>query len=62
MRVSRHSPPTLLEAIAAHYPEQPVASLWPINDIKGGVRFTGNVVRFEIDEQDFASYQRAAIF
>src|SRR6185503_3396460 len=50
----------LLEAIAAHYPEHQCFAV-PINDIKGGYEY-GNVVRFEIDEQDFASYQRAADF
>src|SRR2546422_2896244 len=33
----------------------------PVNDIDGGYEYPG-VVRFEIEEQDFSSYQRAADF
>src|SRR3989475_1743139 len=50
----------LLEAVAAEYPENHCFAV-PVNDIKCGYEYP-NVVCFEIEEQDLASYQRAADF
>jgi len=50
----------LLTGIAAEYPACECFAV-PVNDIKGGYDYP-DVVRFEIDEQDLASYQRAADF
>ncbi len=50
----------LLSAVAAeHAPSRCFAV--PVNDIKGGYEYP-DVVRFEIEEQDLTSYQRAADF
>ncbi len=50
----------LLGAVAAEYPENHCFAV-PVNDIKGGYEYS-DVVRFEIEEQDLSSYQRAADF
>jgi glycosyltransferase involved in cell wall biosynthesis len=50
----------LLGAVAAAYPEGRCFAV-PVNDIKGGYEYP-DVVRFEIEEQDLPSYQRAADF
>ena len=50
----------LLEAVAAAYPANHCFAV-PVNDIKGGYEYP-DVVRFEIEEQDLLSYQRAADF
>jgi hypothetical protein len=50
----------LLAAVAAEYPESQCFAV-PVNDIEGGYDYP-DVVRFEIEEQDLASYQRAADF
>jgi glycosyltransferase involved in cell wall biosynthesis len=50
----------LLTGIAAEYPGCECIAV-PVNDIKGGYDYP-DVVRFEIEEQDLASYQRAADF
>ena len=50
----------LLAAVAAEYPERQCFAV-PVNDIEGGYEYP-DVVRFEIEEQDLASYQRAADF
>jgi hypothetical protein len=50
----------LLAAVAAEYPQSQCFSV-PVNDIKGGYAYP-EVVRFEIEEQDLSSYQRAADF
>ncbi len=50
----------LLTAVAAEYPRCECFSV-PVNDVKGGYDYP-DVVRFEIEEQDLASYQRAADF
>jgi glycosyltransferase involved in cell wall biosynthesis len=50
----------LLGAVAAEFPEHHCFAV-PINDIKGGYEYP-DVVRFEIEEQDLPSYQRAADF
>lgn len=50
----------LLAAVAAEYPQSQCFSV-PVNDIKGGYEYP-DVVRFEIEEQDLSSYQRAADF
>lgn len=50
----------LLAAVAAEYPESQCFAV-PVNDIEGGYKYP-DVVRFEIEEQDLASYQRAADF
>jgi glycosyltransferase involved in cell wall biosynthesis len=50
----------LLTGIAAEYPRCECFAV-PVNDIKGGYEYP-DVVRFEIEEQDLASYQRAADF
>src|SRR5258706_6088046 len=50
----------LLGAVAAQFPEKRCFAV-PVNDIKEGYEYP-DVVRFEIEEQDLASYQRAADF
>ena len=50
----------LLAAVAAEYPEGQCFSV-PVNDIRGGYEYPEEV-RFEIEEQDLASYLRAADF
>ena len=50
----------LLEAVTAGYPTNECFAV-PVNDIKSGYAYP-EVVRFEIEEQDLASYQRAADF
>jgi len=50
----------LLTAVAAEYPGTECFAV-PVNDIKGGYEYP-EVVRFEVEEQDLASYQRAADF
>src|SRR6266496_3523001 len=50
----------LLGAVAAEYPENHCFAV-PVNDIKLGYEYP-DVVRFEIEEQDLSSYQRAADF
>ena len=50
----------LLGAIAAESPENQCFAV-PVNDIEGGYEYPG-VVRFEIEEQELSSYQRAADF
>ena len=50
----------LLTGIAAEYPGCECFAV-PVNDVKGGYEYP-DVVRFEIEEQDLASYQRAADF
>jgi len=50
----------LLRAVAAEYPKNQCFAV-PVNDIKDGYEYP-DVVRFEIEEQDLPSYQRAADF
>ena len=50
----------LLTAVAAEHPRAECFAV-PVNDLKGGYEYP-DVVRFEIEEQDLASYQRAADF
>jgi len=50
----------LLAAVAAEYPKSQCFAV-PVNDIEDGYDYP-DVVRFEIEEQDLASYQRAADF
>jgi glycosyltransferase involved in cell wall biosynthesis len=50
----------LLASVATEYPQSQCFAV-PVNDIEGGYEYPG-VVRFEIEEQDLASYQRAADF
>ena len=50
----------LLGAVATEFPEHHCFAV-PVNDIKGGYEYP-DVVRFEIEEQDLPSYQRAADF
>ena len=50
----------LLSAVAAEHPGTECFAV-PVNDIEGGYEYP-DVVRFEIEEQDLASYQRAADF
>ena len=50
----------LLGAVAAAYPKSQCIAV-PVNDIEGGYEYP-DVVRFEIEEQDLASYRRAADF
>jgi glycosyltransferase involved in cell wall biosynthesis len=50
----------VLTSVAAEYPGCECFAV-PVNDIKGGYDYP-DVVRFEIEEQDLASYQRAADF
>ncbi|HYV28994.1 MAG TPA: glycosyltransferase, partial [Candidatus Eisenbacteria bacterium] len=50
----------LLAAITTQYPESKCFAV-PVNDITAGYNYP-DVVRFEIEEQDLSSYQRAADF
>jgi glycosyltransferase involved in cell wall biosynthesis len=50
----------LLGAVAAEYPENHCFAV-PVNDLAAGYEYP-DVVRFEIEEQDLSSYQRAADF
>jgi glycosyltransferase involved in cell wall biosynthesis len=50
----------LLSAVAAEHPRSQCFAV-PVNDIEGGYDYP-DVVRFEIEEQDLTSYQRAADF
>ena len=50
----------LLTAVAAEYPQCQCFAV-PVNDIEAGYDYP-DVVRFEIEEQDLSSYQRAADF
>ncbi|HSU54344.1 MAG TPA: glycosyltransferase, partial [Candidatus Dormibacteraeota bacterium] len=50
----------LLTAVATEYPAAECFAV-PVNDIEGGYDYS-DVVRFEVEEQDLASYQRAADF
>jgi len=50
----------VLTAVAAEHPKTQCFAV-PVNDIKGGYEYPA-VVRFEIEEQDLSSYQRAADF
>ena len=52
--------PDLRAAVAAEYPRCECFVV-PVNDIEGGYDYP-EVVRFEIEEQDLASYRRAADF
>jgi glycosyltransferase involved in cell wall biosynthesis len=50
----------LLEAVAERHPRSRCFAV-PVNDIEGCYRYS-DVVRFEIEEQDLASYRQAADF
>jgi glycosyltransferase involved in cell wall biosynthesis len=50
----------LLTAVATEFPGHECFAV-PVNDIKGGYEYP-EVVRFEVEEQDLPSYQRAADF
>ena len=50
----------LLGAVAARHPQSRCFAV-PVNDIEGCYQYP-DVVRFEIEEQDVASYRRAADF
>src|SRR5256885_10882895 len=50
----------LLAAVATEHPQSECFAV-PVNDLEGGYEYP-NVVRFEIEEQDLSSYQRAADF
>src|SRR5258707_10472973 len=50
----------LLGAVAEEYPENQCFAV-PVNDVKRGYDYPDEV-RFEIEEQDLSSYQRAADF
>ncbi len=50
----------LLTAVAAKYPQSECFAV-PVNDVEGGYEYP-DVIRFEIEEQDLLSYQRAADF
>ena len=50
----------ILTAVATEFPGHECFAV-PVNDIKGGYEYP-KVVRFEVEEQDLASYQRAADF
>jgi len=50
----------LLAAVAAEHLQCQCLAV-PVNDIEGGYEYP-DVVRFEIEEQDLTSYQRAADF
>jgi glycosyltransferase involved in cell wall biosynthesis len=50
----------VLSAVAAEYPDSHCFAV-PVNDLKGGYEYPA-AVRFEIEEQDLSSYQRAADF
>ena len=54
------SRPTCSHAVAAEHPQSQCFAV-PVNDIEGGYEYP-DVVRFEIEEQDLTSYQRAADF
>src|SRR3954469_5846161 len=47
----------LLGAVAAEYPQNQCFAV-PVNDLETGYEYP-DVVRFEIEEQDLSSYQRA---
>ena len=50
----------LLSSVAAEHPQSQCFAV-PVNDVEGGYEYP-DVVRFEIEEQDLASYERAADF
>ncbi len=50
----------LLSAVTAEHPQTQCFAV-PVNDLEGGYEYP-EVVRFEIEEQDLPSYQRAADF
>jgi glycosyltransferase involved in cell wall biosynthesis len=50
----------VLSAVAAEHPQSQCFAV-PVNDIEGGYEYP-DVVRFEIEEQDLTSYDRAADF
>ena len=50
----------LLNAVTARYPQTQSFAV-PVNDVEEGYEYP-SVVRFEIEEQDLSSYQRAADF
>ena len=50
----------LLTSVATEHPQSQCFAV-PVNDIEKGYEYPG-VVRFEIEEQDLSSYQRAADF
>src|SRR6185295_5877096 len=50
----------LLAAVAAEHPQSRCFAV-PVNDVEGGYEYPEEV-RFEIEEQDLASYRRAADF
>ncbi|HKS38242.1 MAG TPA: glycosyl transferase family 1, partial [Verrucomicrobiae bacterium] len=50
----------LLTAVAAERPDSQCFAV-PVNDVEGGYEYPEEV-RFEIEEQDLSSYQRAADF
>ena len=50
----------LLQAVAAEHPQAECFAV-PVNDREGGYDYP-DVVRFEVEEQDLSSYQRAADF
>ncbi len=50
----------VLSAVASEHPQTQCFAV-PVNDLKGGYEYSGEV-RFEIEEQDLSSYQRAADF
>ena len=50
----------LLTAVTARYPQTQCFAV-PVNDVEEGYEYP-SVVRFEIEEQDVSSYQRAADF
>jgi glycosyltransferase involved in cell wall biosynthesis len=50
----------LLTSVAAEHPQSQCFAV-PVNDVEEGYEYPG-VVRFEIEEQDLSSYQRAADF
>ena len=50
----------LLSAVAAEHSQTQCFAV-PVNDIPGGYEYPG-AIRFEIEEQDLPSYQRAADF
>ena len=50
----------LLAAVAIEHPQSECFAV-PVNDVKGGYDYP-DLVHFEIEEQDLASYKRAADF
>ena len=50
----------LLTSVAAEHPQSQCFAV-PVNDVEGGYNYP-DVVRFEIEEQDLTSYERAADF